>query len=99
MILEIIPEGGITRVEPIRIAASQVLITREDGTVIALAAVYGADGSILVSRADDDDFNTNLRQLGVGRTTICDRLEIPRLPGARLIAGPSIRSNPSGGPS
>lgn len=89
MIVEILPAAGLGRGEVLRIPASQMIVRNDDGTPISLAAVYGPDNSIAVSKVGDDDFQTMLRNLGVMMTVNVQRLELPKPPpGARLVAGP-----------
>lgn len=93
MIVEIIPAGGIGRSRPLILAACQVLIRQNNGTPIAVAAEYGADGSQALAKVGDEDFNLVLRNLGVFETVICDRIELPPPPpGARLVADPLQRN-------
>ena len=88
MIVEVITDIGGTA--PLRLACSQVVIRREDGTPVVLAAKFGPDRAIAASIAGDEDFNRLLQALGINTTVIADRLELPKPPpGARLVAGPN----------
>lgn len=89
MIVEIVPDSGIGRGQPIVVAASQVVIRLSDGTPVAVAARYGSDGGYAVYHVKDPDFHKMLRALGVHTTVVVDNLSMPKPPpGARLVAGP-----------
>jgi hypothetical protein len=90
MYIEIIPDGGIGRGAPFVLHVNQVTVRQDNGTIVAVAAVYGAADTLLVTHAGDKDFNDNLRKLNIAGMTIVDRLELPSPPpGAKIIAGPS----------
>jgi len=61
---------------PLRIPASQVVIRMPGGTPVSLAAVYGTDDSVLVSHCEEEQFNDNLRKLGINETVISTKLEL-----------------------
>ncbi len=89
MIVEIIPDIGTG--PPVRLPCSQVVIRREDGTPVVVAAKFGPERAIAASIAGDADFNRMLHALGINMTVITDRLELPKPPpGAKLIAGPDV---------
>lgn len=92
MIVQIIGADGIGRGPPIVLAANQVVVTMDDGTPVMLASVFGPQGAIKVGSAyhDADQFNRMLRDVGISKTTIVNR--IPRQkppPGATLVASPT----------
>ena len=88
MRLIVVERGGIGRRAPRVIEAAMVLVQHDDGTVVA-AAAEELDGGLVVTQANDPDFNRTLAQLGVPYMTVCDRIELPPPPpGARLVAGP-----------
>lgn len=90
MIVEIIPDSGVGRGEPIRLRAHQVVVRLDDGTPVSVSATYGPDKAVANSQAGDDDFNRVLRNLRISGPVICDRIELPKPPPkARLIAGPN----------
>lgn len=85
----IVPAGGIGRSPPIVLAACQVVVENDDGTVLAIAAEYGPDDAVKLAHAGDEDFNRTLAELGYTKFTVCDRIQLPPAPpGARLVAGP-----------
>lgn len=89
MKVTLLPAGGIGRSAPIVFDADLVLVAHEDGTPILAAGLAGPDGSVQGSCAGNPDFNETLRKLGINRTVVCDRIEIPKLPKeARIVAGP-----------
>lgn len=89
MIVEIIPKGGLTHVQPLRLEAAQVVIRQDNGTPICVAALFGMEGAIAVSKADDSDFNTFLRNMGLGSPVSVDTIQLPPVPqGAVLLADP-----------
>jgi hypothetical protein len=89
MIVELILADGVGRSAPLRLEANQLIVRNEQGTPICVAAVFGIDRAIAVSKAGDHDFTQMLRQLGVHDTVIVDKLVLPKPPpGATLIAGP-----------
>jgi hypothetical protein len=94
MIVEIIPASGVGGGAPVVLRANQVVIRRDDGTPISLAAVYGSEGSEAVSCVGCKDFLTLLRNLGIHTTVIVDRLKLPKPPpGAVLVAGPDYKES------
>lgn len=56
--------------------ASQVVIRLPDGTPISLAALYGSSESVLVSHCSDNNFNDNLRKLGMNDTVVTEKLKV-----------------------
>jgi hypothetical protein len=85
----VVPAGGLGRAAPVEIDASQVFVSDDRGTVLAVSAEWGPDAAVLHSHAGLPDFNKVLAQLGVGLLTVCDRVQLPPPPqGARLVAGP-----------
>ena len=86
MQVSIIPEIGQ---QPLIIEASLVIVHCDDGTPFMVSGEYGPDGSLRASHALDEDFNRTLHKLGINRTVLCDRIELPPPPpGARLIRDP-----------
>jgi len=89
VIVELILKDGIGNSRPLVLQVNQILIRQDTGTPIGVAAEYGGGRSQAISIVGQDDFNRMLRNLGIGETVVCDRLELPKPPpGARLIAGP-----------
>lgn len=90
MIIDLIPFGGLGKVQPLRLEATQIVIRDKTGTPICVAALYGMDGAIVVSKADDPEFNTTLHNLGIRERVSVDTLKMPAPPpGAVLITGPN----------
>lgn len=93
MFVEIIPAGGIGHVQPLRLEASQVVIRDSLGTAICVAMLYGAERSIAVAKADDEDFNNVLHNAGIRESVQVDTIRLPPAPrGAVLINGPNRQS-------
>ncbi len=63
-------------VPPLTVDASQVVIRLPDGTPVSVAALFGSEEALLVSHADDSDFNENLNKLGINETVITEKFEI-----------------------
>ncbi len=92
MIVDIIPVGGLGRTRPICLEAAQIVIRDNLGTPICVAALYGMEGAIAVSKADDPEFNTVLHNLGIRENVSVDTIKLPAPPpGAVLVAGPPGR--------
>lgn len=89
MFVEIIPVGGIGRVQPIRLEASQVVIRDSLGNAICVAMLYGADRSIAIAKADDHDFHNVLQNAGIREDVVVETLQLPPPPrGAILVSSP-----------
>lgn len=89
MFVEIIPVGGIGRVQPIRLEASQVVIRDSLGNAICVAMLYGADRSIAIAKADDQDFHNVLQNAGIREDVVVETLQLPPPPhGAILVNSP-----------
>ena len=63
-------------VPPLTVDASQVVIRLLDGTPVSVAALFGSEEALMVSHADDSDFNENLNKLGINETVITEKFEI-----------------------
>jgi hypothetical protein len=63
-------------VPPLTVDASQVVIRLDDGTPVSVAALFGGTEALMVSHADDPDFNQNLDKLGINQTVITEKFEI-----------------------
>ncbi len=63
-------------VPPLTVDASQVVIRLPDGTPVSVAALFGGTEALMVSHADDPDFNENMQKLGINQTVITDKFEI-----------------------
>ena len=64
---------------PVLVVGDKSLAMRK-GEVVAVAGDYGPDGVVRASHALDDDFNSALREMGIDRAVICDRLLLPQPP-------------------
>ena len=74
---------------PIRLRASLVLVRQDNGTAVNVAGVYG-DGGVLLANANDRDFNSTLRKLGLRDRTECSTLVLPGVPeGFQLVSSPN----------
>jgi len=71
--VEILEKVGVP---PLTVNASQVVIRLPDGTPVSIAALFGGTEALMVSHADDPDFNENLQKLGINQTVIADKFEI-----------------------
>lgn len=88
MIVDLLVRDGLV-VRRVSVPINQVVVRQDNGTPVALAAEYGPDGSQVVTKIGDDDFNRMLRNVLGEDPVICDLLDLPKpFPGARLIAGP-----------
>ena len=91
MIIELIPAEGIGGGPPIQLAATQVVIRQDNGTIIGIAMHYGPDGAYALAMAGDEDgdFERLLAAAGIRETVICDHLKVPQPhPGAVLVSDP-----------
>lgn len=61
---------------PIVIDATRVLLTYDDGTPFAFAIDYIPPNHVRCFRAEDSDFNEQLRIHGIDRVVFVDRLRI-----------------------
>lgn len=96
MIVEILPAAGIGKAAPLVLSANQIVIRLDDGTPIALAAVFGDDRQIAVGSLTHNatEFHRFLRSVGIRDTVIVQKLKMPAPPpGAHLVAGPDTVSN------
>jgi hypothetical protein len=73
VIVEMISEG-----RPIRLVVSQLVVSNDEGTPVAVAAEFGR-GAIKTAHVLDADFQSTLRALGVGRHNI-EVIELPSQP-------------------
>ena len=71
--VEILEKVGVP---PLTVEASQVVIRLPDGTPVSVAALFGGTEALMVSHADEPDFNENLNKLGINQTVITDKFEI-----------------------
>tara|TARA_R110000824_G_C14729975_1_gene626171 strand:+ start:109 stop:339 length:231 start_codon:yes stop_codon:yes gene_type:complete len=71
--VEILEKVGVP---PLTVEASQVVIRLPNGTPVSVAALFGGTEALMVSHADDPDFNENLQKLGINQTVITDKFEI-----------------------
>lgn len=53
-----------------------MVIRLDDGTPVSVAALFGGTEALMVSHADDPDFNQNLDKLGINQTVITEKFEI-----------------------
>lgn len=75
----------------IKVPASFVVIEDDYGYAIAVASVYGPNGTLVVSRVGDKDFVSTCNNLGVTNIPRLDKMNMPSAPtGAKLIAGPGV---------
>lgn len=56
-----------------------VLVTKDDGTPFAVAADTGVPDTLCVATANDPEFNAILRNLGLDRAVLVQRLTLPPL--------------------
>lgn len=61
MILRILPAGRLGAAEPIVLAAHQVVVCRDDGTIIGFAQDEGPGSCVRLSHPGDNDFEAALR--------------------------------------
>lgn len=71
--VEILEKVGVP---PLTVNASQVVIRLPNGTPVSVAALFGGTEALMVSHADDPDFNENMQKLGINQTVITDKFEI-----------------------
>lgn len=71
--VEILEKVGVP---PLTVEASQIVIRLPDGTPVSVAALFGGTEALMVSHADDPDFNENLDKLGINQTVVTDKFEI-----------------------
>lgn len=75
---------------PLVLDVSQFVVANDQGTPIAVGAVYGPDGADAVSCVGCPDFERMLRVLGVNSTVVVQRLLMPKPPpGAVLVGDPT----------
>ncbi len=87
MRVTILPNGIGSK--PVVLEATLVVCEHDNGTPFMVAGNYGPEGAERASHALDDDFNDTLRKMGVNKTVITDKLQLPPPPpGARIIRGP-----------
>lgn len=60
--------------KPLVFKATRLLVTFDNGTPAALILNFG-HGHIRVFRADDKDFNEQLRMAGIDRTVVIDKFQ------------------------
>lgn len=83
MILDLlVVENGI--IKPVTLAVTQVLVKNDVGTPICVAGSYGPRNTQILSVVSDQDFNDNLRKLGIAMTVICDTIHLPNAKGSRF---------------
>ena len=76
---------------PLVLEATLVICEHGNGTPFMAAGNFGPEGAERASHALDADFNDTLRKLGIDKTVICDKLQLPQPPpGAKIIRGPGV---------